>query len=58
MRANTGPKTHACPGRDALRSPVPDRPDDDDLQVAPLLEGVEPGYIAVSERASDRREQL
>jgi len=27
------------------------RPDDDDLQVAPLLEGVEPGHVAVFERA-------
>lgn len=34
------------------------RPDDDDLQVAPLLEGVEPGCVAVSERASRRLEQI
>ena len=37
---------------------MPDRPDDDDLQVAPLLEGVEPGCVAVSERASRRLEQI
>ena len=34
------------------------RPDDDDLQVAPLLEGVESVYVAVFERASHRLEQL
>lgn len=34
------------------------RPDDDDLQVSPLLEGVEPGCVAVSERASRRLEQI
>ena len=34
------------------------QPDDDDLQVAPLLEGVEPGHVAVFERASHRLEQL
>ena len=37
---------------------MPDRPDDDDLQVAPLLEGVEPGCVAVSERACHRLEQI
>lgn len=34
------------------------RPDGGDLQVAPLLEGVESGYAAVFERASHRLEQL
>lgn len=34
------------------------RPDGGDLQVSPLLEGVEPGRIAVFERASHRLEQL
>ena len=34
------------------------RPDGGDLQVAPLLEGVEPGCVAVSERASRRLEQI
>lgn len=31
---------------------------DDDLQVSPLLEGVEPGCVAVSERTSRRLEQI
>ena len=56
--SNAGPRTHACPGRDAARGPGPGRPDDDGLQVAPLLEGVEPGYVAVFERASHRLKQL
>lgn len=30
------------------------RPDGGDLQVAPLLEGVESGHVAVFERASHR----
>ena len=34
------------------------RPDGGDLQVAPLLEGVEPGCVAVFERACHRLEQL
>lgn len=34
------------------------RPDGADLQVSPLLEGVEPGHVAVFERASHRLEQL
>lgn len=34
------------------------RPDGGDLQVSPLLEGIEPGRIAVFERASHRLEQL
>ena len=34
------------------------QPDDDDLQVAPLLEGVEPGRIAVSKFLSHCLEQL
>ncbi len=34
------------------------RPDGADLQVSPLLEGVEPGRIAVFERACHRLEQL
>ena len=34
------------------------RPDGADLQVAPLLEGVELGHVAVFERASHRLEQL
>lgn len=34
------------------------RPDGADLQVAPLLEGVEPGCVAVFERACHRLEQL
>ena len=38
--------------------PRPGWPDDGDLQVSPLLERVEPGRIAVSERASYRLEQL
>ena len=33
-------------------------PDDDDLQASPLLEGVEPGRIAIFERASHRLEQI
>lgn len=31
---------------------------DDDLQVSPLLEGVEPGHVAVFERACHRLEQI
>ena len=38
--------------------PWVERPDDGDLHVAPLLEGVEPGCVAVSERASRRLEQI
>ena len=38
--------------------PRPGHPDDDDLQVAPLLEGVEPGCVTVFERASRRLEQI
>ena len=34
------------------------RPEDDDLQVVPLLEGVEPGCVTVFERASHRPKQL
>ena len=34
------------------------RLDDGDLQVAPLLERVEPGHVAVFERASHRLEQF
>ena len=34
------------------------RPDGGDLQVAPLLECVEPGHIAVSKCLSHRLEQL
>ena len=34
------------------------RPDGGDLQVAPLLEGVESGHVAVFERASHRLERL
>lgn len=34
------------------------QPDDDDLQVAPLFERVEPGCVAVFERASHRLEQF
>ena len=36
----------------------PSHPDHDDLQVSPLLECVEPGHIAVSERASHCFEQI
>lgn|GEM_PF-5882714 len=38
--------------------PRPGHPDDDDLPVAPLLERVEPGRIAVSERLSHCLEQF
>ena len=38
--------------------PWVERPDDGDLHVAPLLECVEPGHIAVSERASHCFEQI
>ena len=34
------------------------RPDGADLQVSPLLEGVESGHVAVFERASHRLERL
>ena len=34
------------------------RPDDDDLQVAPLLEGVEPGRIAVTKCLNYRFEEF
>jgi len=34
------------------------RPDGADLQASPLLEGVEPGRIAIFERASHRLEQI
>ncbi|OMG18981.1 hypothetical protein CYJ18_05910 [Actinomyces naeslundii] len=40
------------------RGPGPGRPDDDGLQIAPLLERIEPGRIAVSECLSHRLEQL
>ena len=33
-------------------------PDGADLQASPLLEGVEPGRIAIFERASHRLEQI
>lgn len=46
------------PGVTRSRSRLGSRPDDDDLQVAPLLEGVEPGHIAIFERACHRLEQL
>lgn len=38
--------------------PRPGWPDDDDLQVSPLLEGIEPGRVAVFESLSHRLEQL
>ncbi len=34
------------------------RPEDDDLQVAPSLEGIESGRIAIFERACYRLEQI
>ena len=46
------------PGVTRSQSRPGGRPDGGDLQVAPLLEGVEPGRIAIFERASHRLEQI
>ena len=46
------------PGVTRSRSRPGGRLDDGDLQVAPLLEGVESGHVAVFERTSRRLEQI
>ena len=46
------------PGVTRSRSRPGGRPDGGYLQASPLLEGVEPGRIAIFERASHRLEQI